>query len=143
YSKFAASNFNTLFGARLNAPSLLLPLGISFFTVQQIMFLVDRHQGIAPRQKLLDYTLFVSWFPYIVAGPITRWKDVLPQFQDQKLAVEHDTLARGVTLFILGLSKKVILSSAFAPWADTGFAHPAQLGFAGSWLTAIGYALQL
>jgi alginate O-acetyltransferase complex protein AlgI len=143
YTGFAIANADALLGTRWSAPSLLLPLGISFFTVQQIMFLVDRHQGVVPRQRFIDYVLFVSWFPYIVAGPITRWKDVIPQFQTRKMGIEGENLARGTALFVLGLAKKVVISSAFAPWADDGFLHPTGLGLMGSWLAAVSYAMEL
>src|SRR5215469_366579 len=110
YTGFATANVNAILGTSWNLPALLLPLGISFFTVQQIMFLVDRHQGVAPRVRLLDYALFVSWFPYIVAGPITRWKDVIPQLPKDKAHLNSENLARGTALFVMGVAKKVILS---------------------------------
>jgi len=81
YAAFLVWNVNDIFRTTWSIPHLLLPLGISFFTVQQIMFLVDRHQGVAPRPKFLDYALFVSWFPYIVAGPIIRWREVIPNLR--------------------------------------------------------------
>jgi D-alanyl-lipoteichoic acid acyltransferase DltB (MBOAT superfamily) len=143
YAGFADSNLNAILGTNWSFPALLLPLGISFFTVQQIMFLVDRHQGVTQRPRLLDYVLFVSWFPYIVAGPITRWRDVIPQFPTDDVSVQDENLARGTILFVLGLAKKVILASAFANWADAGFEHPGGLGLAGAWLATSGFALQL
>jgi alginate O-acetyltransferase complex protein AlgI len=143
YAGFANTNVYAILGTNWNFPSLLLPLGISFFTVQQIMFLVDRHQGVAPRPEFRDYALFVSWFPYIVAGPITRWKDVIPQFPTEKARLQDENLARGTALFVLGLAKKVILSSAYAHWADAGFERPAGLGLMGAWLATAGFALQL
>jgi D-alanyl-lipoteichoic acid acyltransferase DltB (MBOAT superfamily) len=104
---------------------------------------VDRHQGVTPRVRLLDYALFVSWFPYIVAGPITRWTDVIPQFPAGNVRLSDENLARGTMLFVFGLSKKVILASAFANWADLGFQHPSGLGLMGAWLATAGFALQL
>jgi len=143
YGGFASANSNAILGTHWSFPALILPLGISFFTVQQIMFLVDRHQGLVPQARFLDYTLFVSWFPYIVAGPITRWKDVIPQLHTEKMRLCDQNLARGTILFILGLAKKVILSSAFSHWADAGFEHPAGLGLMGAWLATSGFALQI
>lgn len=143
YTVFATANLNAILRANWSLPAILLPLGISFFTVQQIMFLVDRHQGVSSRVRFLDYALFVSWFPYIVAGPITRWQEVMPQFKIANLRLQPENLARGTTLFVLGLAKKVILSSAFANWADTGFDHPAGLGFLGAWLATASFMLQL
>jgi D-alanyl-lipoteichoic acid acyltransferase DltB (MBOAT superfamily) len=107
------------------------------------MFLVDRHQGVTEKPRFLDYALFVSWFPYSVAGPITRWKDVIPQFPKQQPRLQDENLTRGTTLFVLGLAKKVIISSAFAPWADTGFEHPGGLGLLGAWMATASFALQL
>ncbi|HYA18253.1 MAG TPA: MBOAT family O-acyltransferase [Bryobacteraceae bacterium] len=142
YTGFLADNIRTLSGASWTVPALILPLGISFFTVQQIMFLVDRHQGLIDQPGFSDYALFVSWFPYTVSGPITRWKDVIPQMPAEA-RVESENLARGTILFTLGLAKKVILAAAFSHWADTGFAHAASLGLMGSWLATAGFALQL
>jgi alginate O-acetyltransferase complex protein AlgI len=138
-----SANISAMLGGHWSVTALLLPVGISFYTVQQIMFLVDRHQGVAPRPSFLDYALFVSWFPYIVAGPITRWRDVIPQFPTGKAFVRDENLARGTILFVLGLAKKVILSSAFAMYADVGFANPAGAGFVGAWLATAGFGLQL
>uniref|UniRef100_Q01TP2 Membrane bound O-acyl transferase, MBOAT family protein n=1 Tax=Solibacter usitatus (strain Ellin6076) TaxID=234267 RepID=Q01TP2_SOLUE len=143
YAAFAGSNVNAILGTNWSLHSLLLPMGISFFTVQQIMFLVDRHQGIAPRPRFLDYAFFVSWFPYIVAGPITRWKDVIPQFPKNKVCLHEQNLARGTALFIFGLGKKVLLASAFAQVADAGFEETAGLGLMGAWMATASFALQL
>ena len=143
YAGFASSNLNAVFGTTWSFQPLLLPLGVSFFTVQQIMFLVDRHQGVAARPRFLDYAFFVSWFPYIVAGPITRWKDVIPQFPDGKARLQEEYLARGTALFIFGLGKKVILAGAFSQVADPGFEHPDGLGFLGAWLATVSFAFQL
>ena len=143
YAGFASSNVNALFGTNWSVQALLLPLGISFFTVQQIMFLVDRHQGVAPRPRFLDYVFFVSWFPYIVAGPITRWKDVIPQVPEEKVCLQDENLAQGTALFLFGLTKKVILSGAFAPLVDAGFENPAGLGLMGAWMATASFGLQL
>jgi D-alanyl-lipoteichoic acid acyltransferase DltB (MBOAT superfamily) len=134
---------NALFGTNWSVRALLLPLGISFFTVQQVMFLVDRHQGMVPRPRFLDYVFFVSWFPYIVAGPITRWKDVIAEVPEAKVRLRDDNLAQGTALFLFGLTKKVILSGAFAPLVETGFENPAGLGLFGAWMATACFGLQL
>ena len=143
YAGFASSNVNAILGTHWSMQALILPLGISFFTVQQIMFLVDRHEGVAPRPRFLDYVFFVSWFPYIVAGPITRWRDVVPQIPMKKVYLQDENLAQGTALFLFGLTKKVILSSAFAPLVDAGFENPAGLGLMGAWMATAGFGLQL
>ncbi|MEP6716896.1 MAG: MBOAT family O-acyltransferase, partial [Terriglobia bacterium] len=143
YTGFLSLNANAVFGTQWSIQAMILPLGISFFTVQQIIMLVDRHQGIVPKPRFIDYALFVSWFPYIVAGPITRWKEVVPQFPEKRARLRDENLARGTALFIFGLSKKVILATAFGHLADTGFANPAALGFLGAWLATAGFALEL
>jgi alginate O-acetyltransferase complex protein AlgI len=143
YFDFTAANIGAALGRQWSPAALLLPLGISFFTVQQIMFLVDRREGLATRPALLDYALFVSWFPYIVAGPITRWRDVVPQLPKGKTGLHAENISRGLSLFVMGLGKKVLLSSAFAKLADAGFAHPRDLGLFGAWLAPAAFALQL
>jgi D-alanyl-lipoteichoic acid acyltransferase DltB (MBOAT superfamily) len=144
YSAFAVTNLNAMAGTHWQTPALIQPLGISFFTVQQCMFLVDRHQGVTQRQRFSDYALFVSWFPYMIAGPITRWKEVVPQFRTEVNArVNWENVSRGTILFVLGLTKKVVLSDTFVKWVHAGFSAPGELGFAGAWVSVICYGAQL
>jgi alginate O-acetyltransferase complex protein AlgI len=128
--------------------ALVLPLGISFFTFQQIMFLVDRFRGQLPAgTAFLDYVCFVGFFPHLIAGPIVRPRDIIPQFQ--RLAPLADWPARlqdGLEIFLLGLAKKIVLADNFAPFADPGFAAAAAhqpLTLIEAWISLLAYALQI
>src|ERR1019366_2668172 len=90
-------------------------LGISFFTLQQIMYLVDCYEDLIAPNRLVDHTAFVSLFAYITAGPITRSQQAVPQMQSPEIRnVDYDRLARAVMLFVIGLSKKVALADNLA-----------------------------
>ena len=124
--------------------TVLLPLGISFFTFTQIAYLVDLKQGAAEPQSPLSYVLFVTFFPHLIAGPILHHKDMMPQF----VAERHDGLrandmAVGTTWFLLGLSKKVLIADRFSPVADAFFANPTAFGTQATWAGVLAYTLQL
>src|ERR1700753_3051699 len=102
---------------------ILLPLGISFFTFTQISYLVDLAQGQAERQDLLSYVLFVTFFPHLIAGPILHHKEMMPQFAAGRLfrLVPAD-VSLGLTWFLMGLGKKVLIADKLAAQADFSFA---------------------
>ncbi len=128
----------------LNPHPIALPLGISFFTFTQISYLVDLAQGQAERQDLLSYLLFVTFFPHLIAGPILHHKEMMPQFSDiRRFALNPHDVALGLTWFLLGLAKKVLLADTLAPTADAAFAHPATLTAASAWTGLIVYSMQL
>ncbi len=122
----------------------VLPLGISFFTFTQIAYLVDLEQGAARQQDLASYSLFVTFFPHLIAGPILHHAEIMPQFQthrDYRLKA-HD-LSVGASWFIMGLCKKVLLADKIAPAAITAFADPGSLHAFSAWVGSLAYALQL
>jgi len=123
---------------------VILPLGISFFTFTQIGFLVDCQQGMVKDKNLLDYTLFVTFFPHLIAGPILHHREIMPQFADRStFQFDSRKVAAGLTLFGFGLIKKVLFADSIAPWAESGFGHPGDLGMAVSWSTMLAYSMQL
>ncbi len=124
--------------------SIILPLGISFFTFTQIAYLIDLAQDVTPRQDLLSYILFVTFFPHLIAGPIIHHSEMMPQFaKHRRTGLRSDDLAVGITWFLLGLGKKVLLADRLGPMADALYARPHAFGFAGSWLGLLCYAFQL
>jgi alginate O-acetyltransferase complex protein AlgI len=124
--------------------SVVLPLGISFFTFTQIAYLVDLKQGAAELQGLLSYVLFVTFFPHLIAGPILHHKQMMPQFQrDRRGGLRADDFAVGFTWFVLGLSKKVLIADRFAPVADEFYRNPQVFGIEGCWAGILAYAMQL
>lgn len=133
-----------LFWTSLKSPQLFFPLGISFFTLTQIMFLVDRYQGIVKHPAFSEFVSFVSFFPTITAGPICRWKDLGLQIsQLQYRLIDWDLIARGIFLFALGFAKKIILADTFAIWADLGFQNSATLSGPMSWISSLAYTFQI
>ncbi|WP_175781801.1 MBOAT family O-acyltransferase [Burkholderia anthina] len=145
--KYFATLFNFLSElgiAHGNLATSILPLGISFFTFTQIGYLLDCRSGIVKERGLLSYVLFVTFFPHLVAGPILHHKEVMPQFaQRDTYRFRAENLSIGVVLFVLGLSKKVLLADAISPYADAGFAAPGELRLWAAWGTSVAYALQL
>ena len=147
YAGFFVENLNTWFGAGWSVPKILLPIGISFITFQKIAFLVDAYRGLIPTFSLPNYTLFVTFFPQLIAGPIIHHAEVMPQFEKppEKDGFRHD-LAVGVSIFIMGLFKKVVVADAVAVYADAGYGsikagHP--LDPASAWITILAFSLQL
>jgi len=121
-----------------------LPLGISFFTFTQIAYLVDLKQGIAKREGLLSYSLFVTFFPHLIAGPIIHHKEMMPQFsQERRYQLNRDDMAVGLTWFTMGMFKKVMVADRISPVADAFFAQPIGAGALPAWLGVLTYSMQL
>lgn len=122
----------------------ILPLGISFFTITQLLYLVDCRAGLVKETGLLRYSLFVSFFPHLLAGPILYHRQMMAQLSDKNCRrFSWENVSRGMALFIIGLGKKVLIADAFIGFVATGFGNAAQLHFIDAWLTAFAYALQL
>lgn len=144
YYDFMVENINALFGSSLILKNILLPLGISFFTFQQISYLHSVYsRTIGERYSFLTYALFVSFFPQLIAGPIVLPDEMMPQFDHKdSLKVNYDNLARGIFAFALGLGSKMLLADFFAEIADAGFASGCK-GFLPAWKTALAYTFQI
>ncbi|NJK54805.1 MAG: MBOAT family protein [Pleurocapsa sp. SU_5_0] len=147
YFVFILSNINQIIGSDFTLPSIVLPLGISFFTFQQIAYLVDAYRGETKEYDLRKYMLFVCFFPQLIAGPIVHHKEILPQFEKASIYKFSQTaLSIGLTVFIAGLFKKVIFADRIAEYSNLAFAAASQgidLTFAEAWVGALGYTLQL
>jgi alginate O-acetyltransferase complex protein AlgI len=146
YAGFFALNVNDIFGAGWTVPSILLPIGISFFTFQQIAFLVDARRGAVANFSALDYLFFVSFFPQLIAGPIVHHAEIMPQVQKISQRDVYADLAIGISIFIVGLFKKVVVADAFAVYADAGYGvldAGQSLDFASAWVTTLSYCLQI
>jgi len=144
YHDFFAANMNAFFGTSFAFYRLALPLGISFFTFQQLSYVIDSYRRTVPRYNILDYALFVTFFPQLVAGPIVLHSEIVPQFADPKnRRFNFDNFAPGLYAFALGLFKKVIIADTFGIAVEAGFANAASLNTAEAWFIAIGYTLQL
>ncbi|UXP32439.1 MBOAT family protein [Reichenbachiella agarivorans] len=144
YADFFISNFNALTGDNYNLLHIILPLGISFFTFQQIAFLVDTYKDVVEEMELLNYALFVSFFPQLIAGPIVHHAEMMPQFFDQsKKRINAENISKGLFVFNMGLAKKVIVADAFGKIANAGYGHASILGTIDSWVTSLAYTVQL
>lgn len=114
YYNFFVQNLNVAFGTDFVLKNIVLPLGISFFTFQQISFIVDAYRGEVKYYSFLEYALFVTFFPQLVAGPIVLHSELIPQFKDSsKWRINFENLAKGIMLFVRGLSKKVLIADVF------------------------------
>lgn len=148
YTNFFVDQANELFGANFTNESILLPLAISFFTFQQIAYLVDCSRGNARKSDFLNYALFVSFFPQLIAGPIVRAQEMLPQIMaiKKKANISAENLSIGVTLFVIGLFKKVILADSLAVYATPifdGADHGAYVSSGEAWIGSLAYTFQL
>jgi alginate O-acetyltransferase complex protein AlgI len=129
------------------ATEIILPLGISFFTFTQIAFLVDAYRGIAREYSFIHYVLFVAYFPHLIAGPVLHHKQMMPQFgHSSTYRVNIENINVGLTIFIIGLAKKVLLADQFALYANPVFDATGQGGepkLFEAWIGALAYTLQL
>ena len=130
--------------ANLHPHNILLPLGISFFTFTQISYLVDLAQGQAERQDFFSYLLFVTFFPHLIAGPILHHKEMMPQFSaGRRFALIPADVSLGLTWFLMGLAKKVLIADNLARTADLAFLHAGSLTSASAITGLIVYSMQL
>jgi D-alanyl-lipoteichoic acid acyltransferase DltB (MBOAT superfamily) len=144
YMDFFISNTNSLINTDIGLLHFALPLAISFFTLQQIAFLVDSYEGLVKEKNFLDYTIFVTFFPQLIAGPIVHHKEMMPQFASVKNKVKnYKNIAMGLFIFSIGLFKKVVIADTFAIWATAGFDTATTLNFFEAWATSLSYTFQL
>lgn len=147
YANFFIDNTNALLGTNLMLQHVVLPLGISFFTFQKIAYLVDAFHGQAEEYDFLEFCLFVMYFPQLIAGPIVHHKEMIPQFRAPAIfrpsAVD---LAAGLTLFSIGLVKKIVIADNVVSWADPIFASAASgapPSFLDAWGGALAFSFQI
>lgn len=144
YTDFFIENFNLFSGSNVELFHLALPLAISFFTFQQIAYLVDSYRGETKEYDFLNYALFVTFFPQLIAGPIVHHKEMMPQFASKwNLAKNYKNIALGIFIFSIGLFKKVVIADTFAEWATNGFDKAQTLNFLEAWATSLSYTFQL
>ena len=151
YANFFIDNANLILVQaglqRFREINILLPIGISFFTFTQIAFLVDCWQGKAKEAKFVHYLLFVTYFPHLIAGPVLHHGQMMPQFANPD--VYRLNLAKvfdGLTIFALGLAKKLILADGLADFVGAGFSAASRgdpIYFLDGWFTIISYTLQI
>jgi D-alanyl-lipoteichoic acid acyltransferase DltB (MBOAT superfamily) len=144
YSDFFIANVNFTTGSNFELLHLALPLAISFFTFQQIAYLVDSYRKETHEYDFLNYAVFVTFFPQLIAGPIVHHKEMMPQFASVRAKViNYRNIALGFFIFSMGLFKKVIIADTFAVWATNGFDHAEVLTVFEAWATSLSYTFQL
>ncbi len=122
YTNFLLDTVSTLSGNSFLAQDIILPLGISFFTFQQIAYLVDVKRGIAFEPDIGRYSLFVTFFPQLIAGPIVHHKELLPQYENKSVfQLRADNLSVGLSIFVVGLLKKIAFADPMGAYADRVF----------------------
>jgi len=143
YVNFFIGSINSLLDHQIQALAIIVPIGISFFTFTQISLLVDAYYQKITRLDALQYLLFVSYFPYIVAGPVLHHQEMMAQFHDKnRYALDGNNLASGLALFVLGLAKKLLLADNLVPLIDAVFAD-SQPQLLQAWLGMLAYSFQL
>jgi D-alanyl-lipoteichoic acid acyltransferase DltB (MBOAT superfamily) len=146
YTMFLRGAVNDAFGTDLVLTHIILPLGISFITFQKIAFLADVHAGRVSAFTLREYALFVLFFPQLIAGPIVHYREMMPQFRAIPARFNGEDVSVGVTLFFMGLAKKLLLADPLASIVSPFYvqaAHGVGLGLINGWIAALGFLLQV
>lgn len=144
YTNFFVNSFSQLLNNDWSIPQIILPLGISFYTFTQTAYLVDAYRGETKDYDFLTYSLFVTFFPHLIAGPILHHKSIIPQFHNARNFIfSHKNIALGLSFFCLGLSKKVLIADNISPWVAPVFDNAAAVSFLEAWVGAVSYTLQL
>jgi len=147
YAAFLVANLNLALHTSFAVDKVLLPLGISFFTFHNIMYLADLYRGNAPIYRLRDYALYIVFFPQIVAGPLVRHWELIPQISKDPWGKDTaERIGRGLTLLIIGLVKKVLIADALAPVVNSTFEAVSQHtvpGLGDAWVAVLGFTFQI
>lgn len=145
YADFFIGSANAAFGTEWPVLGILLPIGISFFTFTQIAFLADAYAGKVTEYRFIHYVLFVTYFPHLIAGPVLHHKEMMPQFEENRnYRWSAENCAVGLSIFAIGLAKKVLIADNLAPFASPVFAGDAAApGLFLAWGAALAYTFQL
>ena len=144
YMDFFIENVNAIAKTDWPLMHIVLPLGISFFTFQQISFIVDAYRGEVPKYDFLTYACYVTFFPQLIAGPIVTHDELIPQLRDvKKKTINWDNMAKGFYMFALGLGKKVLLADVFGVAVNWGFNDVANLKATNAIMVLLAYCFQL
>ena len=144
YTDFLIENVNEVLATGWNLRNIILPIGISFFTFQQIAFLVDIYKREIKEYNFLSYSIFVSFFPQLIAGPIVHHKEMMPQFKSTVSAsVNWENVLKGILLFNMGLAKKIVIADTFGKIVGLGFGNTTLLTPHESWIASLAYSFQL
>ncbi|MCI0501648.1 MAG: MBOAT family protein, partial [Epsilonproteobacteria bacterium] len=142
YTDFFIENYNWVLGTDTPLLNLVLPLAISYFTFQQIAFLVDSYRGETKEYDFLNYAVFIMFFPQLLMGPIMHHKEIIPQFQNKrKFFIKWENVSLGLFIFVIGLAKKTLLGDPLTDYAQNAFDHAQELSMIEAWYAAVSYVL--
>lgn len=144
YADFLIGNVNALIGTDFKELNLFYALGISFYTFQQMLFMVNVYRNGKTINNFGDYVLFVAFFPKIVSGPIMTYEAAIKAFDNRKCQkIDYQNLSAGLYIFCIGLFKKLVISDTVALFANTGYGMVEELNFLQAWVTALSYTFQI
>jgi alginate O-acetyltransferase complex protein AlgI len=144
YTDMFIRSWNDLSTSQIETLNIILPLGISFFTFTQIAYLVDTYENKVRETRHVHFGLFVTYFPHLIAGPVLHHKEMMPQFvQPSTYRVDWEKIAVGFSIFVLGLSKKVLIADNIAVFVPVGFTGLDKLELVTAWLGVLAYTFQL
>lgn len=144
YANFFISSVGALSSTSFQSLDIILPIGISFFTFTQIAFLVDTYRGKVKDYRFVHYILFVTYFPHLIAGPVLHHKEMMPQFADDRnYRPSASNVAVGLTIFSIGLVKKVLIADNLAPYANGVFDAPDSPSLLIAWGGVLAFTFQL
>lgn len=145
YGGFVVDIYNTLNNQNVYWEYVILPLAISFFTFQQIVYLIDSSAGRVKKSNFVEYTVFVTFFPQLIAGPIVHHKEMMPQFKSLSLCITKENLQIGLILFAIGLFKKTMLADSIADYVSPIYAEASygSITFLQAWIAGLGFTLQV
>jgi alginate O-acetyltransferase complex protein AlgI len=147
YTNFMLGNLNALMGTHFVLQNIIMPIGISFFTFQKIAYLIDAYRGETEEYNFLDFSLFVMYFPQLIAGPIVHHKDLIPQFRQASLfKLNPSDMSAGIIMFVIGLGKKILLADQLSIWVNNAFQAAHQgvaLSLIEASVAAFGFSFQI
>ena len=142
YTNFFLTNVNSLTGADFALQKIVLPIGISFYTFTLIAYLVDSYRGLTKDFDVLNYLLFITFFPHLVVGPIVHHKDLVPQFENpERLKIKKEYIMLAIILFSFGCAKKLLLADPLTSYAEIYFSNVAKGTFWQAWLSVLSYTI--
>ena len=143
YADFAIDNFNIIFNTSYNHLNIPFPLALSFVTFQTIAFLIDVYDDVLDHLNFKKFSLFIIFFPQLIAGPIVKYNNMAPQFEDKKnKELRIDNISIGAMVFLIGVIKKTFVADYISVVVDQGFTSDS-LTFFESWLTSVGFTFQI
>lgn len=142
YANFFIDNINIVLGSNIHLEKIILPIGISFFTFQLIGYIVDCYKGNVDEYSVIDYLLFITFFPQLIVGPIVHHSDIVPQFKDEKQPLFNKrNFFMGLFIFSIGCGKKVLLADPLTNYAKVFFQDVASHNMLDAWLSSLSYTL--